>query len=340
MFEWVVLRTTLSNGVPAMAHHLTLEEREVIAQMLSTGHRQAEIARRLERVECTISRELQRNRSRHGYGAVAAQRKAQTRRSQRPRRRKMQCPDVRRYVQERLRQYWSPDEIAGRSREDFPEDRGRQVSHQTIYTWIDGQEAAGKRWRRYLRSTGWKARDSDNRGRIPACTHIEGRPAVVDRRSRYGDWEGDTLVGAGRRGGAVSLVERRSGYLLLGRVCNLRAATVRQSAAELYRTTPPGLRKTLTLDNGKEFADHQRLGSEAALKVYFADPYCAWQRGTNEQTNGLIRQFLPKGTDLARVPRHRLSRVQHLLNNRPRKRLGYRTPLEVLGPRLNLAIET
>jgi hypothetical protein len=148
-----------------MARHLTVEEREVIAHMLSTGHRQVEIAHRLERVESTISRELRRNRSRNGYGAVAAQRKAQTRRSQRPRRRKMQCPDVRRYVQERLRQDWSPDEIAGRSRQDFPEDRHRQVSHQTIYTWIDAQDAAGKRWRRDLRSSGWKPRNSDDRGR-------------------------------------------------------------------------------------------------------------------------------------------------------------------------------
>ena len=323
-----------------MASHLTLEEREVIARMRIASRTQAEIARELDRAESTISRELQRNRSRNGYWAVAAQKKAGARRSQRPRVCKLQRPEVRRYVQERLRQYWSPDEIAWRSRADFPEDRDRQVSHQTIYTWIHAQDAAGRRWRRYLRSTGWKQSGSDNRGRIPASTSIDGRPAVVDRRSRFGDWEGDTLVGAARRGGAVSLVERKSGYLLLGKVPNLQAVTVRQSAAELYRATPSALRKTLTLDNGKEFAEHQQLEVEAALKIYFADPYCAWQRGTNENTNGLIRQFFPKGTDLASVPEHRFSKVQHLLNNRPRKRLGYRTPLEVLGPRLRLAIDT
>jgi len=323
-----------------MAHHLTLEEREVIARMRSAGRNQAEIARRLGRAESTISRELQRNRSRNGYWAVAAHGKAQTRRSRRPRVGKLQRPEVRRYVQERLRQCWSPEEIAWRSRDDFPKDPERQVSHQTIYAWIHAQDTTGKRWSRHLRSSGWKQRGSDDRGRIPASTRIAGRPAVVDRRSRLGDWEGDTLVGAGRRGGAVSLVERKSGYLLLGRVPDLRAATVRQSAAELYRTIPPALRKTLTLDNGKEFAEHQQLEIEAALKVYFADPYCAWQRGTNENTNGLIRQFFPKGTDLARVPKHRFTKVQDLLNNRPRKRLRYRTPLEVLGPRLHLATET
>jgi IS30 family transposase len=244
------------------------------------------------------------------------------------------APEMRRYVQQRLRQYWSPDEIAGRSQWDFPRDRSRQVSHQTIYSWIWAQEAAGKHWRRYLRSTGWKRPDRRNRGRMPACTSIKRRPAVVDRRSRCGDWEGDTVVGANRRGGAVSLVERKSRYLLLGRVGDLKAATVRRSAAELYRTTPPALRKTLTLDNGKEFAEHRQLEAEASLKVYFAEPYCAWQRGTNENTNRLIRQFFPKGTNLASIPKHRFTKVQQLLNNRPRKCLGYRTPLEILEPKL------
>lgn len=319
-----------------MAHHLTLQEREVIARMRSSGHSQTEIAKRLGRADSTISRELQRNRSRNGYWAVAAQKKAKTRRRRRPRVCKLQRPEVRRYVQERLRQCWSPDQIAARSREDFPRDRRRQISHQTIYAWIRAQDAAGKHWRRYLRSSGWRRRNRENRGRLPACTSIQGRPAVVDRRSRYGDWEGDTVVGRGHRGGAVTLVERKSGYLLLGRVGDLQAATVRQSAAALYRTTPPALRKTLTLDNGKEFAEHQQLETDASLKIYFAKPYSAWQRGSNENTNGLIRQFFPKGTDLARIPKHRFTKTQNLLNNRPRKRLGYRTPLEVLGRRLPL----
>jgi IS30 family transposase len=302
--------------------------------MHNAGRKQAEIVWRLDRAASTISRELCRNRSPNGYWAVAAQRKADARRRQRPRVCKLQRPEVRRYVQDRLRMRWSPDEIAARSRDDFPRERSRQVSHQTIYTWIRAQEAGGKRWQRYLRSWGWKRPGPENRGRLPACTSIEGRPAVVDRRSRYGDWEGDTVVGAHRRGGIVSLVERKSGYLLMGRVVNLQATTVHRSAAKLYRGTPSALRKTLTLDNGKEFAEHEQLAAEAALKVYFAKPYCAWQRGTNEHTNGLIRQFFPKGTDLARIPESRLLKVQDLLNNRPRKRLGYKTPLEVLGPRL------
>jgi len=247
---------------------------------------------------------------------------------------------VRSYVADRLRRRWSPDQIAGRSHDDFPHDRRRQVSPPTIYAWIGGEEARGRRWRRYLRRLGRKRPEWEKRGRLPTSVGIEGRPAVVDRRSRFGDWEGDTIVGANRRGGAVTLVERKSGYLLLARVANLPAATVREAAARRYATTLAGLRKTLTLDNGKEFAEHEQLALEAALKIYFAKPYSAWQRGTNENTNGLLRQFFPKGTDLASIPEHRFTKVQQLLNDRPRKRLGYRTPNEVIASRLKVAIET
>ena len=318
-----------------MASHLTLEEREIIAHMQRAGKMQTQIADRLGRSKSTISRELRRNRSRNGYWAVAAQRRAERRRSERPWTAKMQRPEVRRYVAERLRRRWSPDQIAGRSRSDFPDDRRRQVSPPTIYAWIRGEQARGKQWQRYLRRLGRKRPEWEKRGRLPTTVSIEGRPAVVDRRTRFGDWEGDTIVGANRRGGAVTLVERKSGYLLLGKVPNLQATTVRQTAARRYATTPATLRKTLTLDNGKEFAEHERLEVEAALRIYFAKPYSAWQRGNNENTNGLIRQFFPKGTDLANIPEHRFTKVQHLLNDRPRKRLGYRTPNEVLASRLN-----
>jgi len=317
-----------------MASHLTLEEREVVAHMHRGGKIQAQIAERIGRSKSTISRELRRNRSRNGYWAVAAQRKAERRRSERPWVAKMQRPDVRRYVRDRLRKRWSPDEIAGRSRSDYPRARRRQISPPTIYAWIRAEEARGKHWQRYLRRLGRKRPEWEKRGRLPVSVSIEGRPAVVDRRSRFGDWEGDTIVGANRRGGAVTLVERKSGYLLLAKVLNLQAATVRQAAARRYATTPAVLRKTLTLDNGKEFAEHQQLEVEAALRIYFAKPYSAWQRGTNENTNGLIRDFFPKGTDLANIPEHRFTKVQQLLNDRPRKRLGYRTPNEVLASRL------
>jgi|WetSurMetagenome_2_1015567.scaffolds.fasta_scaffold209564_2 transposase, IS30 family len=317
-----------------MASHLTLQEREIVAQMLHDHRKQCEIAEKLERDPGTISRELSRNRSRNGYWASTAQAMADTRCSQRPRICKMEQPEVSRYVRERLRQYWSPDEIAGRSRLDFPNDSRRHISRQTIYTWLHAQQAAGAQWYRYLRRLGCPRNPLEKRGQLPACISIEGRPAIVDRRVRYGDWEGDTVVGRWHQGGAVTLVDRKSGYLLLHRIPDRQATTVREAIAELFRPLPSSLRRTLTLDNGKEFAEHKQLSREAALDVYFAKPYCAWQRGTNENTNGLVRQFFPKGSDLAHTPVRRIEKVQHLLNNRPRRRLGYQTPLETLGSRL------
>jgi IS30 family transposase len=302
--------------------------------MHRAGSTQVQIADRLGRHKSTVSRELRRNRSRNGYWAVAAQRKADRRRSERPWTAKMERSEVRRYVAERLRWRWSPDEIAGRSRSDFPDDRGRQISASTIYAWIGQEQARGRQWQRYLRRLGRKRPKREKRGRLRAGASIDGRPAVVDRRTRFGDWEGDTIVGANRRGGVVTLVERKSGYVLLGKVANLQAATVRQAAVKRYATTPAILRKTLTLDNGKEFAEHEQLEVEAGLKIYFAKPYSAWQRGTNENTNGLVRQFFPKGTYLTHISDHQFAKVEHLLNDRPRKRLGYRTPNEVLASRL------
>jgi len=316
-----------------MARHLTLEERERVSQMVHAHRSQAEIARRLKRHPATISRELHRNRSPNGYWAASAQAKADSRRSNRPWTCKMERPEVASYVRQRLRQRWSPDEIAGRSRGDFPGDPRRHISRQTIYTWIHAHPAAAY-WRQYLLRLGRVRRRGENRGQLPGCVSIEGRPAVVDRRARYGDWEGDTVVGQGHRNGAVTLVDRKSGYLLLGKVCDRKVATVREAMERLFQPLPLRLRKTLTLDNGKEFAEHEQLATATALHVYFAKPYCAWQRGTNENTNGLLRQFFPKGSDMAHVPVKQFEKVQHLLNNRPRKRLGYRTPLEILSSRL------
>jgi IS30 family transposase len=213
--------------------------------MVHAHRSQAEIARRLKRHPATISRELRRNRSPNGYWAASAQVKADARRSNRPWICKMEQSEVASYVRQRLRQRWSPDEIAGRSRDDFPRDPRRRLSRQTIYTWIHAHPAAAY-WRRYLPRLGRVRRRGENRGRLPACVSIEGRPAVVDQRARYGDWEGDTVVGRGHRSGAVTLVDRKSGYLLLGKVRDRRAATVREAMVRLFQPLPLRLRKTLT----------------------------------------------------------------------------------------------
>src|SRR6266478_65005 len=163
---------------------------------------------------------------------------------------------------------------------------------------------------------------------------IERRPRIVDQRRRYGDWEGDTIVGKGRRSGVLTTVDRKSGYLCAAKVNCLQSEAVVQAARRRLGKLPRNLRRTATFDNGKEFAEHEKLAQLLVLKVYFAKPYCAWQRGTNENTNGLLRQFFPKGTDFTRLSHHEVARAEKLLNERPRRRLGYRTPAEVLAKKL------
>jgi IS30 family transposase len=307
--------------------HLTLEEREWIAQGRAAGGSRRAIAAELGRSPSTISRELRRNRSRSGYFPSRAQQQAEQRRRDRPWVRKMERPEISRFVREKLRQYWSPDQIAGRAARIF-KDRRQWVSRQTIYTWIHAQAARGMRWTRFLRRHGKKRVDAEKRGKLPDVASIAGRPKIAERRGRRGDWEGDTVHGAPGRGGLLTLVDRQSRFALLQAVLDLKSPTVCGAAAEALRGVPREARKTATFDNGKEFADHQQLSRQTGVEVYFALPYCSWQRGTNENTNGLIRQFYPKGTDLARQPASRIRQVQELLNHRPRRCLGYRTPYE------------
>jgi IS30 family transposase len=166
------------------------------------------------------------------------------------------------------------------------------------------------------------------------CVRIDGRPEIINRRCRYGDLEDDTMVGQGRRSALATLVERKSGYARIGRADNLKADTMRRVIVKRMKDLPPALRRSVTFDNGKEFAEHKRLSQMLNLKTYFAMPYRSWQRGTNENTNGLLRQFFPKGTDFTRISHHAVARVETLLNERPRRRLGYQTPAEVLAKRL------
>jgi transposase, IS30 family len=311
-----------------MSQQFTESDRAVLAQLLALELPQKEIAARLNKHRSSIYRELKRNSGPLGYLPREAQQRANVRRRLPRRPAKLSDPRVREYVQRGLEQCWSPDQIAGRSRREFPRDRQRQLSHQTIYNWI-GRSPQREQWRSLLRF-GQSRRKRPEQGRLPGAVSIEGRPRVVDSRRRFGDWEGDTIVGRGHRGGLVSLVERKSGYTLLARVDDRRAATVRRAAQQQFAALPPHLRRTLTFDNGKEFAEHELLAAATGLQIYFAQPYCAWQRGTNENTNGLVRQYLPKGTDLTAYSHHEVAAIQSSLNDRPRKRLSYLTPTEVL----------
>jgi transposase, IS30 family len=321
-----------------MAHHLTLEERERLAHFKAAGFTQAEMARHLKRHPSTISRELSRNGKGQDYWPMAAQRQAQDRRRDRSLSRKMDCHKVSQFVRQGLANYWSPEQIAGRARQQFPRQQRRHISHQTIYTWID-QDESREHWENFLRHRGKKRTQPEKRGQIAERVDVAGRPKIVAQRRRFGDWEGDTVVGRRRQGGVVTLVERKSRYTLVCKVRNLKSRTVRYAIKRKFQAVPQRWRKTMTFDNGKEFAEHSRLGKQLALAIYFAKPYAAWQRGTNENTNGLLRQLYPKGTDFLKVRPSALQETQHNLNNRPRKCHGYRTPAEVLKGRLGIAFE-
>jgi IS30 family transposase len=237
-------------------------------------------------------------------------------------------PDVRTYVTDKLDAAWSPDQIAGRVRRDFPRQRRRWLSRQTIYDWIHRR---APHWTAKLRRGG---KLPEKRGRLTDCVRIDGRPEVINRRRRYGDWEGDTMVGKGRRSALVTLVERKSGYTRLGRADDLTAASTRRVTTRRLRELPAALRRNITFDNGKEFAQHSRIARQLELQIYFATPYRSWQRGTNENTNGLLRQYFPKRTNFTQISHREVARVERQLNERPRQRLGYRTPAEVIAKRL------
>jgi IS30 family transposase len=319
--------------------HLRPEEREVLSQMLAAGSSCTSIAKQLGRHRTTISRELRRNGVRGMYLAVDAQQVAERRRRMaRAKSRKLNRPENLAYVQERLRQCWSPDQIAGRSRREFPDNPERICSHQTIYSWL-ARDDHRRRWIVYLRHYRRKHRRTKSAGHVDRA--LEKRPAIVNERGRFGDWEGDTIIGSGRHGGAlVSMVERKSGYLALLPVPSKHAKKVRQAMCGRLQQVPPELRQTMTLDNGSEFAEYEQLESTLEMEVFFTDPHAPWQKGTNENTNGLTRQFFPKGTDFNKVSRYKVARTENLLNDRPRKRLNYQTPNEVFAQQRSRALHT
>lgn len=322
-----------------MATHFTPEEREVLSQMLAQGLTRRAIAKALGRNASTIYRELRRNGHRGLYCAVHAQACAERRRREARRQScKMQRPELRDYVQSHLRKCWSPEQIAGRLPWDYPENPALRISHQTIYAWLATDDHR-RRWCRYLRR--YRPRKRNCRARKQACRALRLRPEIIARRERYGDWEGDTIVSPPRsRSALVSLVERKSGYVELAAIADRQAVTTKQAIYRRLSFYPSGLRQSLTLDNGSEFSQPEALTASLHLDVFFTDPHSPWQRGTNENTNGLARQFFPKGTCFSKVSRYKVAKVQDLLNHRPRKRLGFRTPSEVLQEQRCRAIQT
>lgn len=307
--------------------HLTQDERYQIQALSGLGLAPAPIAKQLGRSQSTIRRELSRGQSGAAYDAALAQRLADQRALGSRNARRISQPDIKR-VDAYLRQWLSPEQVAGRLLAEC----GQRISPESIYQHAYRNKAAGGDLVSYLRCQ--KARRKryasghDRRGQLKDRVCIEQRPHSVDAREQLGHWEGDTVIGHGHTGVLVTLVERKSRFTLVRRLPNKEAAPVSQAIIEMLRPHKADC-LTLTFDNGKEFADHQFFGGCLQAAVYFAHPYHSWERGTNENTNGLIRQYFPKRMSFAQINDQEVDEVVYRLNHRPRKCLGFRTPHEV-----------
>lgn len=320
--------------------HLTESERTVIFYLQMDHRSQAEIARTLGRDPSTVSRELGRNVSVMGhYLPDQAERLAVRRRRQQRGRPRTGDGALMAHVDKKIQAKWSPEQIAGRLNTAPPTAlAGKTISHATIYRWIWACPQRAERLRPHLR-VAWRKRRKpygkpSQRGQIPNRVGIEHRPEVVALRERLGDWEADTVVGKGRSGYVLTNVDRASRYLVTRKLDRPTAPAVEGCLYDAMRRLPEDKRRTQTFDNGREFSGHETIAARLSLSVYFAHPYSAWERGTNENTNGLLRQYLPKRRDFGSLTDHELASYTCQLNNRPRKCLNYRTPAEVFHQRL------
>ena len=308
--------------------HLMKEERDRIAQMHHRGMLQKDIAAALTRNPGTISRELQRNRVGGEYFAAQAHDLAQQRRRERPLQRKLDDPELNAAVRHGLTQEWSPEQIAGARRRAHPNEERRCVSARTIYTWIERDEQR-EHWKSLLRRRGKRPYRRKKPANSGPAARIQNRPEVIEQRLRLGDFEGDTVLGPPGTGGLVTLVCRRSRYTLLTKIQSKDADHVHRRTKQRLQPLAAEQRRSLTFDNGTEFARCHRLEKHLGLELYFADPGCPYQRGTNENTNGLVRQYFPKGTDFRNISHAEVREAQNRLNERPRACLDFETPATV-----------
>jgi transposase, IS30 family len=317
------------------AGRLTLAEREEISLGLQRGETFSALASRLGRVTSTVSREVASNGGRSDYRAWRAHQRARER-TRRPKVPKLSCPRLAAQVTAWLEEWWSPEEVARRLRLEFPTDPMMWVSHETIYQalFVQGRGELRRELVRCLR-TGRAARRSRgravSRGRIPDMVMISERPAEADDRAVPGHWEGDLIIGKDCRSAVGTLVERATRYVLLLHLPHGREAEhVERAMHEAIAGLPSELFRTITWDQGKEMTHHATFTIDTGIQVYFCDPHSPWQRGSNENTNGLLRQYMPKGTDLSLHSAEDLAGFAHSLNNRPRKTLGFMKPSQKL----------
>jgi IS30 family transposase len=312
--------------------HLTQDERYQISILLKAGHKQNAIAMLLERDKSTISRELRRNRGHRGYRPKQAQCLALERLKN--------CANAPRvnadawvFAQSKLSEQWSPEQISG----FLKTNRQPAISHETIYHRIYADKRSGGTLWQHLRLQKQRRKrygHHDRRGCIPGRVSIDARPAVVEKRSRVGHWEGDTVMGANHQQAIVSLIERKSRFALMAKVERKTAQATADVIIGLLAPFKVRVR-SLTTDNGTEFAHHARIAEQLDTDVYFAHPYASWERGANENLNGLIRQYFPKKCRFDTITQQEIEFAMNRLNHRPRKCLGFKTPHEVFMQSLN-----
>jgi IS30 family transposase len=313
---------------------LTCEQRYQIYALMKASHNQTQIALIVGCHKSTISREVRRNRGRKVYFAKLAQVLA------RRRRRRSHGPRIAaktwQLVERLLRQEWSPEQICGKlKREKRP-----AVSPERIYQYVYADKRRGGTLYRHLRSQKKQRKRYGGyirRGQIPNRVSIEKRPQIVASKRRFGDWEADTIIGARHKGALLSFTERKSKLIRLAKLESKNAEELCEASIVLLAPLAAKVH-TITVDNGKEFCEHEAIAVALQTRIYFAHPYASWERGLNENTNGLVRQYFPKKYDFSQITEVELQRVEELLNNRPRKTLGYRTPNEVFFKQRSVAL--
>jgi IS30 family transposase len=322
--------------------HFTIEEREKIQELLWKKQSVREIARTLSRNPSSVSREINRHipKERRQYTPRVAQEQAMKSRHSRGRSDRLKNDRIRDYVITHLKKHWSPEQIAGKMKQDIKE----KISHEAIYQYIYAQiyrdgygylKPNSEDLRVYLR---WKRTRRQRKGMRAAQRlaskvgiSIDERPTVVEKRKRIGDWEGDSVESKDHKPGINTLVDRKTGFVFITKLKAKTTLATVQAVKSRMDALPIKLKKTLTLDNGFENRDWKNMQSVTGMAVYFAHPYSSWERGTNENTNGLIREYFPKKTDFSMISEEEIAKVEYDLNTRPRKRLNWKTPLELMS---------
>jgi len=331
-------------GEPTMPYkHLSIDERDFLQSAIAMKLDKPSIARILGVHIATIYKEVKRNSTRGYYVASKAQAKAVTRRYYMKPLPKLWNKNLMDDIERRFLQDHSPEQIAGRLKLEYPDQRERHASVETIYQYLYSRVEIKPELKAHFRQGQKKRRKrlstKDKRGCIPNRKLIDERPAIVEEKKRLGDWEGDTVEGGGKKGYLATFVDRGTKYLIAYPLPTKEANGLVKGAKKAFAKIPNVAVETLTVDNGKEFAAHKQLGIAIGADVYFAHPYHSWERGLNEHTNGLLRQYFPKKMPLDMLTKAELDRAVKRLNNRPRKSLGYQTPKEVFYQKL-FALQT